>query len=109
MNLESKKSILPVRVIYQFRHCDEDYQKISEIDLTGPNDRFRAKWPRIMFYQQFLQFLIIFELFILFKFQGDQMCLKKVLKMAIMALTGYVEKFFVNSEVKVEINDENYT
>ena len=62
-----------------------------------------------MFYQQFLQFLIIFELFILFKFQGDQMCLKKVLKMAIMALTGYVEKFFVNSEVKVEINDENYT
>ena len=28
--------------------------------------------------------------------------------MTIMALTAYVEIFF-NSEVKVEINDENYT
>ena len=46
----------------QFWNCDEDYQKISEIDLSGPNDRFPSKmaknnvWPAIfgIFDQLFL-------------------------------------------------------
>ena len=50
---------------------------------------FRAKWPQMMFDQQFLEFLTS----LLFKFQGDKMCLKKGSKMTIMTLKGYVEKF----------------
>ena len=76
MNLELKKNqFYRESHFLQFWHWDKDYQEISQIDLSGPNYRFPSKMAKNNFWPAI--FDQPFELFILFKFQGNQMSLKK--------------------------------